>query len=84
MAAAALVEEVEDIQMGMMTIQRTTLGAAQEAETTPQAIPVGMIIQGLDVAVQAILVQDLETIFLALKSFLRFLILSCVVLFDTF
>ena len=47
----AAVEEVEDTQTGMMTIQATILAEIQEVETILQPIPAGMIIQGLDVAV---------------------------------
>ena len=53
--AVAGVAEVEDIQMGTMTIQITLLvgiqEGIQEVETTLQPIPAGMIIQGLDDAV---------------------------------
>ena len=50
-AVAVVVEEVEDTQMGTMTIQATFLVELQEVETILQPIPVGMIIQGLEVAV---------------------------------
>ena len=49
--AVAVVEEVEDTQMGMMTIQATILVEIQEVETILQPIPTGMNIQGLEVAV---------------------------------
>ena len=45
------VEEVEDTQMGTMTIQATIQVESKEVETILQPIPVGMIIQGLEVAV---------------------------------
>ena len=49
--AVAVVEEVEDTLMGMMTIQATILVEIQEVETILQPIPTGMNIQGLEVAV---------------------------------
>lgn len=49
--AVAVVEEVEDTQMGMMNIQTTILVEIPEVETILQPIPTGMNIQGLEVAV---------------------------------
>ena len=50
MAVAVVEEEAAGAtQMGMMTIQATTLVEIQEVETILQPIPAGMIIQGLDV-----------------------------------
>ena len=51
MAVAEVVEEAEDIQMGMMTIQVNILVDFLKDETTLHPIPAGMIIQGLDDAV---------------------------------
>ena len=50
-AVAVVVEEVEDTQMGTMTIQAPFLVEFREVETILQPIPAGMIIQGVEAAV---------------------------------